>query len=169
MFIDADYSDYPEEMGKILAPIINGTAEFVIGSRLSDPISAKAVPIVARCGNTFATYVIKQLYGMEFSDMGPFRAISWNALQQLQMQDRTWGWTLEMQIKAARMKLPSAEVSVRYRSRHSGKSKISQSFIGALRAGTKILFVLAKYSLAPKPKASVQASPSEEALRKVSN
>lgn len=174
VFIDADYSDYPEELGRIIAPIVNAEAEFVVGSRLQDPVSAKAVPVIARFGNTFATWVIRKLYGMKFSDMGPFRAISWEALEALGMKDRTWGWTLEMQIKAARMKLPSSEVSVRYRSRHSGKSKISQSFIGALRAGSKILWVLAKYSLAPVEERSIssrssQTKNSEVEKQRVSN
>ena len=149
VFIDADYSDYPEELPRLLEPILHGGKHLVIGSRLSTTSARAAVPVVARLGNTFAMQVLRLLYGVSFSDMGPFRAISWEGLQFLGMQDKTWGWTLEMQIKAARMGLPSTEIAVRYRARYSGKSKISQSLVGAVRAGTKILWVLARYSLMP--------------------
>jgi len=166
VFIDADFSDFPEELPDLIAPIVNSEAEFVVGSRLLLPNSARAVPIVARLGNSFATFVIDKLYGMRFSDMGPFRAISWSALEELGMEDRTWGWTLEMQIKAARYKTASKEIPVRYRARHSGKSKISQSLVGAVRAGSKILWVLARYSLAPLPK---QVPDVESGSKKLSN
>ncbi len=147
VFIDGDYSDYPEDMPAILAPLLEEAADFVVGSRLALKEHKKAVPPVARLGNAFAMFVLRLRHGVRFSDMGPFRAITWEALEWIDMQDKTWGWTLEMQWKAARDGLRCMEVPVRYRERHSGKSKISQSFSGALKAGSKILWVLGLFLL----------------------
>ena len=147
VFLDADYSDYPEDINRLLDKLYSQEAEFVVGSRLSDTTSRGAVPPVARFGNTFAMTILYLMYRKRYTDMGPFRAIRWSALESLEMCDRTWGWTLEMQLKAAKLGVASTEVPVRYRSRYSGKSKISQSIPGALRAGTKILWVLGRHVL----------------------
>ena len=154
VFLDADYSDYPEDLSSILALILEGGADFVVGSRLSSAKARKAVPAVARLGNTFAMWVLKKRYRVTFSDMGPFRAITWPAFCYLGMKDRTWGWTLEMQLKAAQLGLGCAEVSVRYRERGAGKSKISQSLPGAIRAASKILWVLGMHLLFSKSRPS---------------
>lgn len=150
VFLDADYSDYPEDVFLLLDPIKKQEQDFVLGSRLRTSSSSKAVPTVAKFGNIFASKVMFFLYGVRYTDMGPFRAISWNALEHLQMQDTTWGWTLEMQMKAAQSGLRIKEVGVRYRERAFGKSKISQSLVGATRAATKILWVMAVYSIFAK-------------------
>ena len=142
VFLDADYSDYPEDLSDIIAPILSKKADFVVGSRLQNKAASRAVPIVARLGNKFAMWVLGKRYQVAFTDMGPFRAITWPALCYLGMKDRTWGWTLEMQLKAAQLGLRCKEVPVRYRLRGAGKSKISQSLTGALRAAAKILLVL---------------------------
>jgi glycosyltransferase involved in cell wall biosynthesis len=147
VFIDGDFSDYPEDMPTILEPLIKGGADFVVGSRLALVEHRNAVPPVARIGNAFAMLVLRLRHGVRFSDMGPFRAITWEALEWIGMRDKTWGWTLEMQWKAARDGLRCLEVPVRYRERHSGKSKISQSFSGAIKAGSKILWVLGLFLL----------------------
>lgn len=147
VFLDADYSDYPDDVYEILAPIESGKYDFVIGSRLQIPESRNAVPPIARFGNTFASVVMRFLYGVQYTDMGPFRAITWPALLHLRMRDRTWGWTLEMQMKAAQSKVRTTEVAVRYRERVFGKSKISQSFIGASRAAAKILWVMGTHAV----------------------
>ncbi len=147
VFLDADYSDFPEDMLSLVQPIIDGRAEFVVGSRLQDHEARKAVPPVSRFGNSFACWWIRLLYGVRYTDMGPFRAITWGALQKLEMKDRTWGWTLEMQLKACEYRLRALEIPVRYRARGGGKSKISQSFSGAIRASIKILWVLGKHVL----------------------
>lgn len=147
VFIDADYSDYPEELPLLSKPIERGEADFVVGSRLLLPDSRQAVPPVSRLGNSIASLYIRFLYGMPCSDLGPFRAIRMDALQGLSMSDRTWGWTIEMQLKAARKELRVREVPVRYRTRHAGESKISGSLVGAIRASVKILWTLGKYSL----------------------
>jgi len=150
VFLDADYSDYPEDVFSLIDPIKNGTHDFVLGSRLRTESSTQAVPTVARFGNIFASKVMHFLYGVTYTDMGPFRAAHWPALEHLQMQDKTWGWTLEMQMKAAQAGLRIKEVGVRYRERAYGKSKISQSLVGATRAATKILWVMAVYSVFAK-------------------
>ncbi len=143
VFLDADLSDYPEEMDKLVTPILKNEADFVISSRLKNKDSCKHVPIVSRMGNKFAMWIVNKFFGFQYTDMGPFRAISFSALEKLQMADPTWGWTLEMQIKAIEQQLRIKEVAVCYRARFSGKSKISQSPIGATKAAVKILTVLA--------------------------
>jgi glycosyltransferase involved in cell wall biosynthesis len=145
VFMDADYSDYPEDIIKILEPIRMGMAEFVVGSRLSLSGSKIHVPPVSRFGNAFACFFINKIYGFNFTDLGPLRAITLDALTRIKMKDRTWGWTLEMQLKAGKFSLKAQEVPVQYRFRGAGKSKISQSFIGSVRAATKILYVLARH------------------------
>ncbi len=144
VFIDADYSDYPTELVKLVDPIINGAADMVIGSRnlgRKEPGSMMPQQIF---GNWLATKLISYLYGIDYTDLGPFRAIKYDALIQLKMDDKTYGWTVEMQIKAIKNKLNIQEVAVNYRKR-IGISKISGTFKGTVLAGFKIISTIVKY------------------------
>lgn len=143
VFLDGDYSDYPEEMHKIVDPILENKADLVIGSRLLSPKSAAFVPPQARYGNIFACFLIKLFFGIKYSDLGPFRAITRDALARLRMEDLNFGWTVEMQVKAAVQDLRTLEVPVGYRHR-IGKSKISGTLKGVIGAGTKIIYTILK-------------------------
>ena len=144
-FIDADYSDYPEELPILLEPILADAADMVIGSRMILPASSDALMPQARFGNWLATQLIGLLTDASFTDLGPFRAIRRDTLAALDMRDRNYGWTVEMQMKAARRRFRCAEVTVRYRDR-IGESKISGTLSGSVRAGWKILATIARYS-----------------------
>jgi len=146
-FIDADHSDYPEDLESLIAPIREHRADFTMGSRLVYPEARSAVPLPSRIGNAIASTTMRVLYGVRFTDLGPFRAISFAALGQLEMRDRTWGWTVEMQLRACRAGLVIREIPVRYRARHAGRSKISGSLWGGVRAGVRILWVLGRHVL----------------------
>ncbi len=148
VFLDGDYSDYPQEMATLVDPIIAGDAQMVIGSRVAGKAQSGALTPPQIFGNALACWLIKLIWGMQFSDLGPFRAIDGKALGALDMQDRNYGWTVEMQIKAAHAKLPSMEVPVSYRNR-IGISKVSGTIKGSVLAGSKILGLIARYSLAP--------------------
>ena len=148
VFLDGDYSDYPQEMATLVDPIIAGEAKMVIGSRVTGKAQRGALTPPQIFGNALACWLIKLIWGVKFSDLGPFRAIDGKALDDLDMQDRNYGWTVEMQIKAAHAKLPSLEVPVSYRNR-IGISKVSGTIKGSVLAGTKILGLIARYSLAP--------------------
>jgi glycosyltransferase involved in cell wall biosynthesis len=141
VFLDGDYSDYPGEMGLVVAPIAQGTADLVIGSRISGGDGKSVLPPQAYWGNMLATLLIRMLYGYSFTDLGPFRAIRCSALKQLDMQDRNFGWTIEMQIKAVKQGLSIMEVPVHYRAR-IGKSKVSGTLSGSINAGAKILYTV---------------------------
>ena len=145
VFLDGDYSDYPEEMGSLVEPIIRGDADFVIGSRVRGERQQGALLPQARFGNALATWLIHLLYGVQYTDLGPFRAIRHEALERLQMADRDFGWTVEMQAKAARRRLRVTEIPVRYRKR-IGTSKISGTVKGSILAGYKILTTIARYA-----------------------
>jgi len=138
VFMDGDFSDYPEEMALLVDPIVNADADLVIGSRILGYSENGALSVQARLGNWLACRLIQLFWGAKFTDLGPFRAISYPALQRLQMRDPDYGWTVEMQIKAARDGLRTVEVPVSYR-RRIGKSKVSGTLRGVLGAGTKIL------------------------------
>ena len=144
VFLDADFSDYPEEMPQVLAPILRGEAEMVIGSRALGTKERKSMTPQQIFGNWLATKLIKLFYGVNFTDLGPFRAITWAALELINMQDKTYGWTVEMQVKAAKLKIPSVEVPVNYKER-IGVSKVSGTIKGTILAGYKILFTIFKY------------------------
>jgi glycosyltransferase involved in cell wall biosynthesis len=148
VFLDGDYSDHPEEMRHLLEPIASGTADMVIGSRalgkMAGMMEQGALLPQAAFGNWLATCLMRWLWGARFTDLGPFRAITWNALQCLQMSDRNFGWTVEMQIKATLHGLRYAEVPVSYRKR-IGKSKITGTVKGTVKAGVKILWTIGKY------------------------
>ena len=146
VFVDADYSDHPDELFSVVRPIAEGRADLVIGSRVLGEREPGALLPQARAGNLFATALIRLLYGVRFTDLGPFRAISWDALEQIGMRDRNFGWTAEMQVKAARSRLRVTEVPVSYRKR-VGRSKITGTVSGTVMAGTKIIYTILRYSL----------------------
>lgn len=143
VFIDGDYSDYPEELLKILKPFKDSDIDLVIGSRVLGNPEAGSLGLIQRFGNTLACFLIKMLYKYEYSDLGPFRAIRFAKLLQLKMEDPDYGWTVEMQIKAARSKMKFGEVPVSYRKR-IGKSKISGTIKGIFGAASKILLTIFK-------------------------
>lgn len=142
IFIDADYSDYPEEMTDLVAPLLNGY-DLVIGSRATGDLEKGAMTPQQIFGNWLATNLIRLFYNYEFTDLGPFRAIKYDKLIQLNMQDRDFGWTVEMQVKAAKLKFKCTEIPVKYRVR-IGKSKISGTVKGTFLAGHKILWTIFK-------------------------
>jgi len=144
-FVDADYSDHPEELPRLVAPLLAGQAELVIGSRVLGEREAGALLPQARAGNLVACLLIRLLYGHRYTDLGPFRAVTWEALERLAMTDPDFGWTAEMQVKALRRGLTVAEVPVSYR-RRVGVSKITGTISGTLRAGYKILWTVFRYS-----------------------
>jgi glycosyltransferase involved in cell wall biosynthesis len=147
VFLDGDYSDHPEEMPDLLAAIDRG-ADLVIGSRTLGRREPGALLPQARFGNLLACFLIRVLYRYRYTDMGPFRAIRWDALRRIRMRDRDFGWTCEMQVKALREGLRIAEVPVSYR-RRVGVSKITGTVSGTLRAGWKILWTILRYALNP--------------------
>lgn len=144
VFIDGDYSDYPEELADLVAPILCDEYDFVLGSRLLGERECGAMPFQSIYGNRLACFLMWLFWGARYSDLGPFRAISWSALKKLQMCDRNFGWTVEMQIKSAIAGLRVLELPVRYRKR-VGVSKISGTISGTIRAGYKILYTIARY------------------------
>ncbi|TKB95550.1 glycosyltransferase family 2 protein [Pedobacter cryophilus] len=143
VFMDGDYSDYPEEIVKIIAPIQNNQADLVIGSRALGIKERGAMTLPQEFGNWLATRLIKLFYGVKFTDLGPFRAITWGNLMTINMQDKTYGWTVEMQIKAAKLGLRCVEVPVTYRKR-IGVSKVSGTLKGVILAGYKIIWMIFK-------------------------
>ncbi len=146
VFIDGDFSDYPEQLSHVILPITNDDYDMVIGSRVLGKREKGALLPQQRLGNAIACSLIKLFYGYSFTDLGPFRAIRYQKLLQLDMQDRNFGWTVEMQIKAAKQRLKCTEVAVDYRKR-IGQSKVSGTFKGSIKAGYKILWTLFKYIL----------------------
>jgi glycosyltransferase involved in cell wall biosynthesis len=145
-FLDADHSDDPDQLAEVLAPILAGGAELVIGSRMLGEHEPGSLAPVQLFGNRFAAALLRLLFGLEATDLGPFRAIRWRALESLGMRDRDFGWTVEMQARAARAGLRVVEVPVRYR-RRTGRSKISGTVRGVMGAGWKILFTLVRVRL----------------------
>ncbi|MDO7875897.1 glycosyltransferase family 2 protein [Hymenobacter sp. ASUV-10] len=144
VFLDGDHSDYPAEMPAVLAPILRDEADMVIGSRALGERERGALLPQQRFGNWLATRLLRLRYGGTHTDLGPFRAIRREALQQLGMVDKTYGWTVEMQVKAARQGLRTVEVPVRYR-RRIGVSKVSGTVRGTIGAGYKILWTIFRY------------------------
>ncbi|MBL4625024.1 MAG: glycosyltransferase family 2 protein [Flavobacteriales bacterium] len=145
VFLDADYSDYPTEMDKVIKPIVEANVDMVIGSRaLGDKEEGSMMPQQI-IGNKIATTLMKLIYGVQFTDLGPFRAIKFDKLLEIGMRDKDYGWTVEMQIKAVKNKLSFCEVPVTYRKR-VGVSKIAGTFKGTIMAGYKIIFTLFKYA-----------------------
>lgn len=143
VFLDGDYSDYPEEMTSLILPITSGQADMVIGSRALGDLEDGAMMPQQIFGNWLATTLIKKIYNYHFTDLGPFRAIKYESLMQMEMEDKTFGWTVEMQVKAAKLKMKTTEIPVRYRKR-IGKSKVSGTLKGTILAGHKILWTIFK-------------------------
>lgn len=145
VFLDGDYSDYPEELTKIVAPIIEANFDFVIGARVKSLREDGSMTPQQIFGNWLATFLMKLFFGAKFTDLGPFRAIKYEKLLNLDMQDKTYGWTVEMQLKALKQKLSYTEVPLRYKKR-IGVSKVSGTVKGTIFAGIKILGWIFKYS-----------------------
>jgi hypothetical protein len=146
VFLDGDFSDRPEQMARLVDPIVEDRADFVLGNRVCEERDGHSMARFQRMGNRLACGLINGLWRACYSDLGPFRAIRRSALQSLELRDRNFGWTVEMQIKAVRRGLRVQEVSTSYRHR-IGHSKISGTFSGAVGAGAKILFVILRSRL----------------------
>ena len=144
VFLDGDYSDHPEEMTGLIQPIINQQADMVIGSRAQGERESGSMTFPQVFGNWLATTMMKYIQGAKFSDLGPFRAIVWQKLMDINMVDQDYGWTIEMQIKAHKAGLRYTEVPVRYRKR-IGVSKVSGTVKGVFGAGYKIIYTIFKY------------------------
>ena len=145
VFLDGDYSDYPEQLTELVAPIINQNIDFVIGTRIEKLRESGSMTPQQIFGNWLATFLMKLFFGATFTDLGPFRAIKYNKLLDLKMQDKTYGWTVEMQLKALKQKLSYVEIPMKYRNR-IGVSKVSGTVKGSILAGVKILSWIFKYS-----------------------
>ena len=148
VFLDADYSDHPEELPQVVAPILSGEADVAIGSRVLGRRERGALLPQARAGNLVACLLIRLLYGHRYTDLGPFRAARWEALERVGMSDPNFGWTAELQVKALRAGLTVVEVPVSYRKR-VGVSKITGTIRGTIAAGYKILWTVLRYSRGP--------------------
>lgn len=144
VFLDADYSDYPEEMTLVVKPILEGDMDLVIGSRALGKRERGSMTPQQVFGNWLATSMLRWFYGARFTDLGPFRAVTYDALKKINMQDQTYGWTVEMQVKAAKMGLRFTEIPVNYRKR-IGHSKIAGTVKGTILAGYKIITTIFKY------------------------
>ncbi|QTN37884.1 glycosyltransferase family 2 protein [Cryomorphaceae bacterium] len=144
VFLDADYSDYPEELPSLVRPILENGMDLVIGSRALGDREKGSMTFPQVFGNWLATTLLRWFYKVEFTDLGPFRAIRYDALQHIGMVDTNYGWTVEMQLKAAKLGLRTTEVPVTYRQR-IGQSKVSGTVKGAVSAGYKILYTIFKY------------------------
>ena len=145
VFLDGDYSDYPEELTKIITPIIKDNIDFVVGARSSALRENGSMTKPQIFGNWLATSLMKLFFRSTFTDLGPFRAIKYDKLLALKMEDKTYGWTVEMQLKALRNNYSYLEIPVKYRNR-IGVSKVSGTIKGAIFAGIKILYWIFKYS-----------------------
>lgn len=141
VFLDGDYSDYPEEMAGLVRPIVDGQAEFVIGSREKGNRERGSMTFPQVFGNRLATTLMRWFFKADYSDLGPFRAIVWDKLLDLEMKDEDYGWTIEMQIKAVKKKLRITEVPVNYKER-IGQSKVSGTIKGTVMAGYKIIWTI---------------------------
>jgi len=150
VFLDGDGADDPGDLAALLRPILEEGADLVIGSRASGRAEPGALTFVQRFGNALSCRLIRAFFGVHFTDLGPFRAVRWDALRRLEMNDRNYGWTVEMQAKAAKRGLVCAEVPVRYRCRHAGQSKVSGTIRGSVRAGVKILLTIGKEASRPR-------------------
>lgn len=146
LFMDGDASDHPDDARAVLQCVIDRRSDFCLGSRTMGVAERGALTPQQRFGNWLATNLIALRWRVRYTDLGPLRALRWNTLDVLNMQDRTWGWTVEMQIKAARDAVRVVEIPVRYRKR-IGQSKISGTVMGSVRAGIKILATIARYAI----------------------
>lgn len=144
VFLDGDYSDYPHEIKDVIKPILEENKDMVIGSRVLGVREKGSLTPQQVFGNWLATKLIRLFYGGIFTDLGPFRAMKFDSLKKLQMSDKTYGWTIEMQIKALKHKMEYCEVPVNYKKR-IGVSKVSGTVKGTILAGIKIIFAVFKY------------------------
>jgi glycosyltransferase involved in cell wall biosynthesis len=147
VFLDGDYSDYPEEMPRLVEPILRSESDMVLSTRLKPLFDKTALPPHVVYGNRLCVFLTNLFFGTRYTDLGPFRAIRYDALMRLQMEDRNYGWTVEMQIKAKLHGLRTMEVPVRYRKR-VGQSKISGTIRGSVLAGSKILYTIFRLFIA---------------------
>lgn len=145
VFLDGDYSDYPENLTEIVKPILEKNIDFVVGARVKQMREEGSMTFPQIFGNALATFLMRLFFGSRFTDLGPFRAIKYHKLIELSMQDKTYGWTVEMQLKVLRKQFTYTEVNVPYRNR-IGVSKVSGTVKGAIFAGVKILTWIFKYS-----------------------
>ncbi len=144
VFLDADYSDHPDELIQILEPFNDSSIDLVIGNRVKEKREAGSMMPQQLIGNKIAVGMILFLFQFRYQDLGPFRAIRYDALRKLQMKDQTYGWTVEMQVKALNQKLGIQQIPVSYRKR-KGVSKISGTIKGTFLAGIKIINTIVKY------------------------
>jgi glycosyltransferase involved in cell wall biosynthesis len=151
VYLDGDYSDFPAEMTKLVAPILQGRADLVLGSRLAaGTLPRRAMPPQQRFGNWLTARLMRRLYGLPVTDLSPFRAVRREVVLALDMQEMTFGWPTEMMVKTARAGYRLAEIPVRYRARLGGKSKISGTVRGAILAGYYILTTTFRYAFINK-------------------
>lgn len=146
VFLDGDYSDYPEQLTELIEPIIQHQVDFVLGARVANLREEGALTPQQIFGNGLATWLMKLFFKARFTDLGPFRAIRYQTLLDLAMEDKTYGWTVEMQLKILKRNIPYLEIPVKYRNR-IGVSKVSGTVKGTIFAGIKILGWIFKYSL----------------------
>jgi len=146
VFLDGDYSDYPAQLTELIAPIITKNIDFVLGARVKEQRESGAMTPQQIFGNWLATALMKLFFGATYTDLGPFRAIKYQKLMALKMEDKTYGWTVEMQLKVLKQQFTYLEIPVKYRNR-IGVSKVSGTIKGAIFAGIKILTWIFKYSL----------------------
>ncbi|MFT5421085.1 MAG: glycosyltransferase involved in cell wall biosynthesis [Candidatus Endobugula sp.] len=144
VFVDGDGSNYANDLLDLLSPFDSEAVEFTLGSRIQRAEKG-ALTIQQQAGNHLACFLMRRIFHVNYSDLGPFRAIRWNSLQQLHMNDTTYGWTIEMQIKAAKFKLETVEINVQYRHRQAGRSKVSGTLRGVIGASYAILSTIFKY------------------------
>lgn len=149
VFLDGDFSDFPQELTKIIQPIKDNSADFVVGARVKELRESGSLTPQQVFGNWLACFLMKILYKSSFTDLGPFRAIRWRTLEKLQMSDKTYGWTIEMQLKVLRQKIPYQEVPVSYKKR-IGVSKVSGTVKGTIFAAMKIMGWIFKHYLSKK-------------------
>ncbi|WP_434037580.1 glycosyltransferase family 2 protein [Formosa sp. 4Alg 33] len=145
VFLDGDYSDYPEQLTELIAPILEDNIDFVVGSRVKRLRESGSMTVPQEFGNWLATSLMRVFFKSTFTDLGPFRAIKYDKLLNLNMIDKTYGWTVEMQLKVLKQNLSYCEIPVKYRNR-IGVSKVSGTIKGAIFAGIKILYWIFKYS-----------------------
>ncbi|MEY2720034.1 MAG: hypothetical protein RLZZ273_1400 [Bacteroidota bacterium] len=146
LFMDADASDHPDDALHVATEVASGACDFCIGSRSRGNHERGSLTPVQRFGNWLSTTLMRWIWKAPYTDLGPLRAIRYTTLVSMAMEDRTWGWTIEMQIKAAMHRIRTVEIPVRYRVR-IGSSKISGTVMGSVKAGTKIIATIAKYAL----------------------
>jgi hypothetical protein len=146
LFLDADASDHPDDVRSIIEVMRSSTVGMCIGSRTTGLADPGALTPQQRFGNWLSTTLIHLIWQTRYTDLGPLRAIRWDVLEGLQMEDRTWGWTVEMQIKIAKRGISFTEIPVRYR-RRIGQSKISGTVVGSIRAGIRILSTIAQLAI----------------------